>query len=1012
MNALTTAGIVVRGLASRASLTLGTLGLVVVAVAATLLGPAFQQASVESYTLGRLDQASDLQTALTWTARRTSPDVPLDELVASATARAVAEAPGVFDPPEATLVSDLPADIGEAPDARFVARDGACDLLSVTGRCPRRAGEVLVNEVDLGSRAIGDTIEVARLGPQVIVGAYRTPTTSDDWLLPGRLASTPESQLSAARPGPYLVTTEAFAGLPVTEQVVVLDSRLQVPDAITDAELDAVVREVDRVADARFVLDGDRGRGVLVGASDLNNLDTVLVEIRAQRSAAGDAVAPAVVALVLVALAMLLRLMSAAAEARVPELALAGLRGVGARRTWLLGLAEPALILLLGAPLGLLVGFLAARGLVAQWLRPAVAVHVPPWSLLAAGLVVLAVAATATLAVGGSLRATLSDRLLGVRRPRAGSRASAAVELVLVSAAVVLPLSQLGDDSQGLDTGTLLLPVVLAIAAGLLVTRLATWATGAWARRHTTGTLSWFVAVRALSRRGQGTLVMLPVAAAIAVAVFAAGVGGAASDWRASVSTTRTPAPVVYSSPLALDDTLALTRRLDPDGRWMMTAARTSVASGSLVLVDTTRLAGVATWSEQWLPGRSAADVQELLAPTATPRLTSADVSLTVTNDARERTPLTVQLDVYEPGAGLVRAYLGPYLPGTSTRSARVVECAAGCDLRAVTVGGGAVASSLPLHGSLTLADLTSSGSLRTGALAATAWTADSDEVGVADAPGGLRLDVDTGDGSGTASIASAALRTAIPVLVGTGVGSDETVTVVDGETVLQDFRGTVPVDVVGRPYSTPFLGPRGTLLDLVQAEARLALTGDLTTSYVLLADDVPPALVDDLAAAGLAPLARAAETRAELDAGAYAQALRLYEAVGAVILLMALGGLVVSLAVQLPARRRDAASLRVVGVRPRTIAWATWWESVVTLGGAAVAGLVAGLLAQLLLLRGLTLGVVDEVTTPEVRAGVDLGGLVTLVAAIVAVLLVVAVTSSTVVLRNAGGASLRESAR
>lgn len=1007
-----------RGLRSRWVLSSGSLAVIVLAIAATVLGPMFQQASVQSYTLGRVDQARDTQTALSWIVRRTDPTVTLDELVTTGSDRAVQESPDVFGRPEVTLLSALPADPGQAPDVTFVARDKACVLLTVTGQCPQRAGEVLVNEVDLAPRAVGDEVSVPRLGKQVIVGTYATPTTSDDWLLPSLLSSSPGSRLTEPRPAPYVVTTDAFASLPVDEQLVLLDSRLTVPDSLTDADLDAIVRQVDDVREARFKLGDEGSAGVLRGISDLNNLDTVLADVRSQRAAAGNAVAPAVVSLILVALAMILRLLSAAADLRVPELALAGLRGAGRRRTWLLGLAEPALILAIGTPLGLAVGYFATRGLVARWLRPDLSVELSALSLAAAAVVALAIAGAAVLAVADALRETLGDRLSGVRRPRPGSRTAVTVELVVVTAAIALPLAQLGvsDSGQGLDASTLLLPVVLAVAAGLLVTRAATLLTGAYARRRSGGSLSWFVAVRALSRRGQGTLVMLPVTSAIAVAVFAVGVSGAAADWRGSVSATRTPAPVVYSSPLLLDDTLALTRRLDPEGRWLMAAARTSVASGSLVLVDTERFADVVTWSDQWLPGVTVEDAQDLLAPdTDVVTLAGDDISLTVANDADERTPLTVRLEVYTPGVGRSRIYLGPYPAGTTTRRAASKVCDTGCDLRAITIGGGSVASSLPLHGSLVLTDLEVDGVAVAAALDSSGWDVETDEVVAGSTPrqGGvpaLDLAVDTGTSAGSPTLTSKAFVAPIPVLVGTDV--DETVTLDGGTTGLQDFGGVTPVDVVARPLSTPFLGPRGTVLDLVQADARLALTAALTTPYVLLAADTPPEILDGLADAGLSLDARAVDTRAELDEGAYAQALRLYQAVGAVILLMALGGLLVSLAVQVPARRRDAASLRVVGVSRRSVWLATWWESLVTLGGAAVAGLAAGLLAQVVLLRSLTLGVVEDRTTPPVVAAVDPGRVALVAVGITLVLLLVALGSCVVVLRRAGGATLRESAR
>ena len=60
--------------------------------------------------------------------------------------------------------------------------------------------------------------------------------------------------------------------------------------------------------------------------------------------------------LVLVAMALLLRLLTAAADLRLPELALASLRGLSRRRMWQLGLSEPLALLVISVPIGALVG--------------------------------------------------------------------------------------------------------------------------------------------------------------------------------------------------------------------------------------------------------------------------------------------------------------------------------------------------------------------------------------------------------------------------------------------------------------------------------------------------------------------------------------------------------------------------------------------------------------------------------------------------------------------------------
>ena len=73
----------------------------------------------------------------------------------------------------------------------------------------------------------------------------------------------------------------------------------------------------------------------------------IAAETRDQQATARSSIAPAVISLVLVALALLLRLLMAAADLRLPELPLASLRGLGRRQMWGLGLSEPLALLLL-----------------------------------------------------------------------------------------------------------------------------------------------------------------------------------------------------------------------------------------------------------------------------------------------------------------------------------------------------------------------------------------------------------------------------------------------------------------------------------------------------------------------------------------------------------------------------------------------------------------------------------------------------------------------------------------
>jgi predicted lysophospholipase L1 biosynthesis ABC-type transport system permease subunit len=181
---------------------------------------------------------------------------------------------------------------------------------------------------------------------------------------------------------------------------------------------------------------------------------------------------------------------------------------------------------------------------------------------------------------------------------------------------------------------------------------------------------------------------------------------------------------------------------------------------------------------------------------------------------------------------------------------------------------------------------------------------------------------------------------------------------------------------------------------------------------YVLARADTPTSVTDGLRNSGVTVDTTLADVQRTLDQSAYALALRLYAVVAVLVLLMALAGLFVSTAVQLPARRRDAASLRVVGVSRRSVMSAVVREFAFVLGGTAIAGLAAGTLAQYVVLRTVTLGYVQDLTTPALIAAVDWGRLAVLAAVTAAVFGVVALASAALTVRGARGSTLRENAR
>ncbi len=906
--------------------------------------------------------------------------------------------------------------------AMLASLEGVCDHLDRDGRCPSRPGQLLMSRVDLRVTGleVGDTVRLgAPYGDFRIVGSYSSPTEADDfWFSPVRWGSLPPRETFNGPPTPYapaplVVDQSVFETLPASAWQIRVNRRLVVPPDLTTDQLDRQLAASAAVDDEPLRL---RGGTLVVDTAD--DLAAVGAEVRAEQQTAGRSIAPAVLSLVLVALALLFRLLAAASELRVPELALASLRGMSSRQLWALGLAEPWALLLLAIPAGVVIGLGLAVALTRQWLTPGLPVAVPMTSVLAGLGVVLAGAGVAVLAVGGVLRVSLAGQLSGVRRPGASRRAVLGVQLLLAAAAVATVAGKFASATPSRpDLTDLVLPVLLAVVAGLAATRLIAAVSRWWTvRRATTRSLAGFVAARALSRRQEGTLVIVPVTAALAVGVFSLGVYDAAATWRGSVAATRAPADVVWSSPLPFRTTFDLTHELDPEGDYLMAAGTVNAVGARLAVLDTPRMARVGTWPDQWTPGRDAADIASAVAPPGTrPVLVGTRIGLTVDQSVETDDDLWVELRIFPNGDTLPsRAYLGPFGPGRSTVTTRVPGCRDGCALEGLSLGGPAGLTAT-MVGRAVLSDLTANRAPVPGAFRGAGWGLAPERgrsaAGEARTEGDtLVADVDTAGGESLLRLTTGGVPNQRPVVVGLD-GRDNLVPGRVG-TSIQFTAEEFPVDAVLTSQSVPFLGPEGILVDYTMLTTDRVVYDEMVVPYVLARADTPPEIRQGLADRGFGVLTTRDEQDRLLGQSAYALALRLYLVVAALVAAMALAGLVVSTAVQLPARRRDAAALRVVGVPRRAVVSAVAREFIVVLGAAALAGIAAGTLAQDVVLRTITLGYADTISTPPLVTTVDSSRLAIWVATAAVVLGTIAVVSAGLTVRGARGATLRESAR
>ncbi len=1031
-----------RGLRSRTLLTVGSVFLAAIAVAAAVVGPMYQSGSSASYlvTSLRAEPAATRGVAVDFQPDASIPD---GQVVPTAlTADRTLKLPG-FTRPQWSLTSQrLPIgaefsgspSIGEIGRKRLqfaiqkaqvhlLADPAGCQHLAITGKCPRRPGEMMILRSDstYTHTRIGDRIKVGGFrGRLKVVGIYSIPPRqSGYWFDPTRFVSVLPQPVGLGYtpyyPAPFVVTSSTIHNLKRPLWFVRLDHRLPIPAATTSVTLQQDVKQLRVAANRASTY---QAHGTLAVESG-NALRQVLAQTDARRSTAEQTVAPAVVSLILVALVLLLRLLSAAMDLRQPELALASLRGISRSQLWVLGLLEPVLMLAIAVPIGIVAGYIWAVVLSRVWLVPGLPVPFAVGSLLGAIGVVAATVVVAAVVVRGAVNEPLSAQIAGVRRPVKQGRWGLLLQLLVVAAAVATLVTTAAAHKQAHPTAAdLALPILLAVACGLLTSVVAALVARWWSRRSTRRRgVSGYVASRTISRRREGTLVILPLTAALAIAVFAAGVFTAAAAWRGSAAATMVGAGSSYQVKLPLAQAVGITHQVDPQSRWLMAVgADNDATNGEKLVVDAPRLARVADWQSNWTPGMSPSEISRLLSPSTPPIVfTGHRLQLTVDNRVQSAHQLLLSFTVAKanglPGTVLV----GPFGPGTSTRSAVLPACTQGCPVSQLIVSGAATAPAV-LRGHLAITGVTVDGKgvpsfLTTGWRAADPSTYGVSKSVTSTAVVGqsLAVGLDSRGQETVAMLTPADVPNVLPVLMGRS--THQTLTGRQGDVLFaRTFLSTsVPVRSVGTTESMPIYGPAGMLVDYTMF-TRLGTVDDGDTNVFILArSDTPSAVLARLADHGITQHQTLGAVRHVLDQDAYALALNLYVVVTVLVILLALAGLAANLAVQLPDRRRDAASLRVVGIRRLAIVRAAMLEFVVVLGAAAVAGIAAGAVSQLVVVRTVTLGYADSATVPRVLPTLGLSRLVVLLAVVAAVLLVFAVVVGAMTVRGARTATLRE---
>jgi len=232
--------------------------------------------------------------------------------------------------------------------------------------------------------------------------------------------------------------------------------------------------------------------------------------------------------------------------------------------------AEPALAIAGGAVVGYVLGLGGVWLTTTWWLdEPHVWPGVP--ATVACVVVVVVSLVAAMLGMARVIREPLSQQVAIAERPRATTTLGVfGAVMTLVAAVVVAYRSQV---TAGDPDGVVLLgPALLGLAAGQVAVWLLRFVSRVGAARTSGSALPSYLAFRRLRGTGGLSASVRLLTAALVIGVVAVSGARDVSEWSEETTTFDTLGGYRIPVELSSVQTLMLTRRLDPDGQWLMAA--------------------------------------------------------------------------------------------------------------------------------------------------------------------------------------------------------------------------------------------------------------------------------------------------------------------------------------------------------------------------------------------------------------------------------------------------------
>jgi hypothetical protein len=1014
---------VLRGLWWRRGLSGMILIVAVIAAAAATTGPVYYAAAKQSIVQDDFHAAKTLQQGIDVEEQGPVPDLlqPLSGQVAR-TLRGKSKADLFGTPIHGLEIGTVK--VGDHTQATTLAwRHGACARLTfLAGHCPSGPKQAVVS----GILAHQDHLKVGHKLPYLgltLVGIYRPHHPhARYWFARGYF---PQQGTQASNPfagggltpvDATFVTRGYFAKLKTSAQgSAVVDVPLTL-DAVRAGDIAPLNRTVHSVTNTLRL----SGQGV-----PTTGIQTVIGNIRGSWRALLVPVFLITAQLLVLAWLLLFLVVTDAAEARGPEVALAKLRGLSRAKSVRFGLAEPVILMLAALPLGALAGWGATIGLSSVLLRSGT-----PVSLVTLGWAAAAVAVAGGLvAAGMAARRTLTRPVVSqwARASRSVARRAWILDaaLLVAAAAALVDLFSRGNigSTQG-NVLALLVPGLLAIAIAVLASRVlpaASRTVYGFTRKH--GGIGAFLAVRQIARRPNGARTTIVLATAFGLAAFAIAAWSASRANLSDVAHTQVGAAAVLDvTPPQGQSLPKLVHRLDPSGHQAMAVeSYTDFSNKARILygVNPQRYAHVAYWRHDFAQQPLHRLTHRLHPPIAQPiQLHGSKLRVDVTVAGLHTTPELPKASGHVQLAGELKSptafapvpvTFGPRLHnGHNTVTTDLASCP--CTLRELSlagIGGGAPAArgtltitkiSERVHGKWTPVDagLSTKRQWRVPNEAGSGGTLQATQAG-------LRYKFNV-----PASVSPQIVSEPppLPALVTggvakNGIGKRTDTTGLDGSTLAIEPIARVPVP--GAPQNA-------VVVD--RAYAQQAASGQPygVQHQVWLAPSAVKTFPAKLrhAGVGVTSTQTAAGLRDQFSRQGPALALVLFLADAAAAAILAAAGAV--LALYLAGRRRtyELAALAATGARRRTLRGGLLLEQGLTLGFGTLVGIGAGILAAFLAVPSVP-EFVHKPSAPALLYSPNAAALAALLAVAVVLLAIASVASVTSLVRSARPDQLRE---